>query len=266
MSGDTCSLPAVLDRICVRVKANANGVFILDSNNPQFSDIGCYYENGFRLGVYVPLVQSSSYNQYSLSDFQSSRYQIPNGIQVRDANDPLIYLSQITRGNYNFGLSTNQKIYIGVSCLAGGALITGLVITAIYCCFKFFRKQQQPASNIMTTSGLPLNNPNNVYYSQPQQGQPGYSQPYYPQQGQEQPYYAPPSQQQPIGGYYKPPEGAPPMDYNNQSQYQPQQPAGGYYPPPDQQGYYPPPSPQPPPAFGGGYRSVDEKEEFKTVG
>ncbi|KAI9336842.1 hypothetical protein DFJ73DRAFT_849903 [Zopfochytrium polystomum] len=274
MLGDTCTYPVVLDSICIRVRDSASG-YVLDVSNPRYSNIGCFYEGRFLPGVYIPLVKSSVYYRFSVSDFQRGKYEIPNGVIVRESHDPLIFLSWQTGGEYDFGLSTQKKLAIGLSALIGGALITVVVITAVWCILRFFCKKvnagnpppssgpqimyQQPQTNVYMQSAGPqaAYGPSSMgVFVQPAYTQPDYSGASYPLQhpgpgyAPLQPGYAPQPGfvQQPL--YPQSPQGfAPPSPHlplPPQGAYQQQEPHYvGYHPatgssPPSPNGAAPP--------------------------
>ncbi|KAI9349428.1 hypothetical protein DFJ73DRAFT_833505 [Zopfochytrium polystomum] len=142
MNGESCSYPAVLDALCIRVKDSGTGM-VLDSQNSRYSDIGCFYENKFSVGIYTPLVRSKVYSTYSMADFRAGMYQIPNGVLVRESNDPYIYASWSTQGSYTFGTSTKTKLTIGISTLIAGVILTILIIFLIWCIVKSCSKKKR---------------------------------------------------------------------------------------------------------------------------
>lgn len=89
MKDDHCVFTGVLEGICLRVKTTGEG-YRMDWSNPLFRNkIGCFAENGFEPGVYVAMTESIHWGS---TDFKAGKFLLPSGFQVRDVNDPYLYL------------------------------------------------------------------------------------------------------------------------------------------------------------------------------
>eukprot|EP00128_Syssomonas_multiformis_P010645 Colp12_sorted_trinity150504_noHs@20203 len=180
-SGGICRATVYLQSACVSVLDWKN-VKLGNVNTGVFNSGGCYYEARVQYASNSPPFEIGSYSPN------------PPGatmmVEVRDARDPFIFASYATDGTYDFGLTSGQKVAIGIPLIATGAVITLIVIVIIMkvtkmCCFGL--RTYRPATVITTqsVSTVPL-----VYEAAPQ---PVYAQPY-PTQPEpfSQPQYAPP--------------------------------------------------------------------------
>ncbi|KNE65323.1 hypothetical protein AMAG_10964 [Allomyces macrogynus ATCC 38327] len=180
---------------------------------------GCYYET-YMYDLSNPIPRNNL-GKYSSSAPSRVR------IQVRNSRDPIIYVSSVTSGSYNFGMSVEQKRTFGIAFLGAGGAVIMLLLCIVWACVAARRRQTQHVMQVVPATPTP----------QPTQAQPNKQTAVNIDNDPVPPY--------PTGEQFAPhPSPLPNPAYQPPAPYT--APAGPAYPPAGPS--YPPPGPAYPPA------------------
>jgi hypothetical protein len=125
-SGTYCMIQKKAEKLCVRINKNALGVFFANNTVYNTASLGYGCEPGPKSDwniAYSYVTDATTSTSWNVMAY------------IRSSYDPYIYAAFLTNGTYDFGMSTAEKIVMGlVLMIIGGLMLCCLIYPIVLVC------------------------------------------------------------------------------------------------------------------------------------